>query len=665
LEAYLITAAVSAPIRWGQEFLGVLSLTGDAPRTFSSADAELFALFATQAAIAIHNARLYQAEREQRALAETLREVSATLVATLDSDTVLDSILEQVSRVVPNDTANIMLIEGDHVRITRSRGYERFGVTEYIASAVFPIAGMFGPPKMIATGGPVFISDTCADPNWVQYQETAWMRSYAGAPLMVRGKVIGFLNVDSATPGFFRQEHAERLRVFADQAAIALENARLFSLLEQENEQLELLYRLGQQIAQSLDVHQVARRALEGIGAVIGASHGVLWVYQPERDLLELIAAVGYNTTAIEGLNRVFHVRVGDGLSGWVAAYRQSALVDDVAYDKRWIVIPGLDEEVHSALSVPLLSGAELVGVITIRSNRIAFFNEGHRWLVELAAALVAVAIANARLYQAEREQFRRLQESEVQLIQAEKMAALGRLVASLAHEINNPLQALQGGLTLVREEMQDRRRSEKMRQYLDIAEQSTERIAQIVHRVRDFYRPTRQAMRPTDLHTVLDTVLDLAGEPLQRENITVVRDWTSGLPLIQANPSDLKQVFLNLVLNAVDAMAAPPSESRQGGTLRVRTAPDEIQSRAGAPQPAVRVEFSDTGKGIPPDLLPHIFEPFATTRPDTAVPTPEKTALGLSISYGIIQAHGGQITVTSQVGVRTTFTVLLPVSKP
>jgi two-component system, NtrC family, sensor kinase len=153
-----------------------------------------------------------------------------------------------------------------------------------------------------------------------------------------------------------------------------------------------------------------------------------------------------------------------------------------------------------------------------------------------------------------------------------------------------------------------------------------------------------------TDVQVVLDGVLELAGKQLQHSHIAVEREWATGLPLIQANVDHLKQVFLNLVLNAIDAMSA------QGkGTLRLRTGLDQMQSRDNRPLPAVRIEIGDTGPGIPPESLSRVFEPFMTTKA-------EGTGLGLSISYGIIEAHGGQITATSQVGVGTTFTILLPV---
>jgi two-component system NtrC family sensor kinase len=121
----------------------------------------------------------------------------------------------------------------------------------------------------------------------------------------------------------------------------------------------------------------------------------------------------------------------------------------------------------------------------------------------------------------------------------------------------------------------------------LGIVEAETEHIAAIVRRVRDFYRPARKEMQPTDVHTVLNSVLELSGKQMQNNDVTVEREWTDGLPWVQANPDHLKQVFLNLVLNAVDAMA------RRGGTLCVRTSMDQIHRTDGPSQPAVRIEFA------------------------------------------------------------------------
>ncbi|MGD8967711.1 MAG: ATP-binding protein, partial [Anaerolineae bacterium] len=263
----------------------------------------------------------------------------------------------------------------------------------------------------------------------------------------------------------------------------------------------------------------------------------------------------------------------------------------------------------------------------------------------------MSVALQNARLYENLRTLLREREASEARLIQSEKMAALGRLIATITHEVNNPLQAVQGCLTLAEEEMGGRQREDKLRRYLEVASTEIGHIADIVRRTRAFYRPDLGGPRPVDVHSVLESVLNLSSKQLQYSDVVVERDWASSLPEIVANADQLRQVFLNLVLNAVDAMPA-------GGTLHVRTSPHRLSVGAeGNLVPAVRIQFSDTGEGVPPEVASRIFEPFVTTKEDG-------TGLGLFITYGVIQAHGGEITATSQPGGGTTFTILLPVEQ-
>lgn len=285
----------------------------------------------------------------------------------------------------------------------------------------------------------------------------------------------------------------------------------------------------------------------------------------------------------------------------------------------------------------------------------------------ERTAELQQIAAENIQLYETQREQYRRLQESQAQLIQVEKMAALGRLVASVIHEVNNPLQAVQGFLNLLKEELEGQARREDMAESLSVVESEMERIVVMMNRLRDFYRltqpakpasvdsfyqPAGQELPFVDLHTVLESVLQLTHQKIEQARVKVERAWAEDLPLIQANADHLKQVFLNLTLNALEAMP------NKGETLRLTTTLDQTQLNGDQSQPVVRIQFSDTGAGIPPEVLSHLFEPLFTTKESGS-------GFGLFTSYKIIEAHHGQISVTSQVGRGTTFTILLPVEQP
>ncbi|HLG69532.1 MAG TPA: ATP-binding protein [Chloroflexota bacterium] len=232
----------------------------------------------------------------------------------------------------------------------------------------------------------------------------------------------------------------------------------------------------------------------------------------------------------------------------------------------------------------------------------------------------------------------------EKQLFESEKLAATGRLAASIAHEINNPLEAIKNSLYLLSTKFQG---DPEDRRFLEIANRETERVSGIIQQMLGFYRPSL-ALAPINVNVIIEDILSLMEKQLQRQRIGVVKELGSGLPMVMGHGDQLKQVFLNMVLNNQDAMP-------RGGKLTVRTFLGE-EEEPGAGK-MVNVEFSDTGTGIAPEILPHIFEPFFTTKAEKG------TGLGLWVSFGIIQSHNGHISVKSRPDRGVTFTISLPVA--
>jgi two-component system cell cycle sensor histidine kinase/response regulator CckA len=230
----------------------------------------------------------------------------------------------------------------------------------------------------------------------------------------------------------------------------------------------------------------------------------------------------------------------------------------------------------------------------------------------------------------------RRIQEA---LVRAEKLAMAGRIAASLAHEINNPLQSVIGCLGLAEEALEE---GEEPDRYLQVADQELHRIARIVAQLRDLGRPPGIAGRePVDLKTLIESLLTLNRARCESRGVEVAWQVGGDLPEVRLVADQIQQVFLNMLLNALDAMP-------EGGRL-------EVSALATHEPEGVQVSFRDSGVGIPGESLPHIFEPFYSTRPDGM-------GLGLFVSHSVVQDHGGTIEVESQPGQGTTFTVWLPV---
>ncbi len=411
--------------------------------------------------------------------------------------------------------------------------------------------------------------------------------------------------------------------------------------LAQRVRELAALDNASRALTSSLELKQVLATIIQEIQDLLKADRAAVLLRDATGDDLVFAAAAGENSEKLIGTR----LAINHGIAGWVARERQSALVPEAYQDPRfWGSADARTGYLtRSVVAVPIKYRGAVWGVIEAINKRDGVFSERDREMLEALASSAAIALENARLYQAEREQTHRLKESQARLIHSEKMSALGRLTASLTHEINNPLQALRSGLTLIQADLTEEADLAGVLHDLQIIDQEVKRISDLMLRLREFSRPVQLDTSPTDLHALLDTILDLTGKQMQRHHIQVELKRDPAVPVIIASPDQLTQVFMNLVLNAIDVMPG-------GGSLTIATSVDRLR----ADFPAICVKVSDTGFGIPPEVLPRIFEPFFTTKEDG-------TGLGLSISFEIVKSLGGEITVVSQPRSGTTFTVVLP----
>ncbi len=272
-------------------------------------------------------------------------------------------------------------------------------------------------------------------------------------------------------------------------------------------------------------------------------------------------------------------------------------------------------------LVIPLNTGWGMNGLLFVgpKNDRSVFTNEDKEFL-SLLSGQMAVALENARLHEAEKKAVAELQATQEQLVHTERLAALGEMSAKIAHEINNPLGIIKNYLMLIHKAKQD---PAKSAQYVDIVGQEIDRIAGIVRELLQFHRPQQLDYKVINALNVLEDVIAFLSPQFVQTKIKCARQFSPDSPRVEASADNLKQVFINVLLNAIDAMP-------QGGSILITTRRHEEN---------LLIRIQDSGPGVAEALMPRIFEPFFTTKPDG-----KGTGLGLAVCYGIIRQHNGNM---------------------
>jgi two-component system NtrC family sensor kinase len=432
-------------------------------------------------------------------------------------------------------------------------------------------------------------------------------------PLRVRdetyGALVAFATADRPPFDARDRDMLGRLATFS---AIAIDNARHFRDEQHQIRQLKTLSALAGEMAQLRSAHELFPAAVRIIHHEFGFEHVSILTVDLARSELVLAAIAPESLEPNRNYVLGYRQSLDIGILGHVARTGRAYLAQDTARDALFHTIENWDHA-RSELVLPIGVKGRIVGVINIETQRAYAFQETDLEVMQALADLVGVGLENARLVDDARQ-------AERQRLHAEKLATIGQLVAGLAHEINNPLAAAQSASEL----LLDQELADDVREGLEVIRAESERAALIVRKLLDFSRPHDVELQPIDVVDAIEASLSLRAYEHRVQDVTIVRSFEP-VPPVRADMHRLQQVFLNLIVNAEQAMSEP-------GRPRVL----DIACRL---SDMVEIRITDTGPGIPESDLDAVFDPFFTTKP-----VGQGTGLGLSVSYGIIRELGGTI---------------------
>ena len=571
--------------------------------------------------------------------------------------------------------------QGDAYRVDAKYGFSREAEQYAAEHPLRPDRGSVT-GRAALEGKTIHIPDVLADHEYhaTGYQKAVGIRTSLGVPLQREGTTIGVFALTREKVNPFTDKQIELVTTFADQAVIAIENARLLSELRERTDELgrsvdelRALGEVSQTVNSTLNLETVLSTIVAKAVQLSGTEAGAIYVFDDQQRELHLRATYGMDQELIDTLARQ-HIGIDETNVAQALAQREPVQIADLKEQPTSAVNEIILRAGFRALLVaPLLRGEEMVGMLVVRRRTSGAFPQNTVDLIKTFAAQSAVAIENARLFHNVEASLKDLRTAQDRLVQTEKLASLGQLTAGIAHEIKNPLNFV-NNFSAVSVELIDELREalggahldSKLRaeigEIADTLQGNLDKVVQHGKRadaiVKNMLLHSRQGSgehRQVDINALVDESLNLAYHGARAEkqgfNITLERSFDPAAGEVDLFPQEVTRALLNLISNGFYAATKRKAEANGGDyepTLAAAT--KNLGDR-------VEIRIRDNGTGIPPEVREKLFNPFFTTKP-----AGEGTGLGLSISHDIIvKQHGGSIEVNTQPGEFTEFRIVLP----
>lgn len=406
--------------------------------------------------------------------------------------------------------------------------------------------------------------------------------------------------------------------------------------LSRGNKDLFILHTAGLDLMESLDLETLLLKIAGRAEDLVKADTILMGVLDRAEKSIRHIGMFGSRVNALKDMDMPLE---SGGIYNWIASYGTPLLIQDAQSDFRLDSALMRSLGIKCIMTVPLWSSNAMTGLLTAVNKKDGTnFDRHDLRLFTVFSSLAGAALQNASLYTDLAGKMNELRSAQEQLVHSTKMAAIGELAANIAHEVNNPLTSVLGYTTHL---MKTLDLPESPKKILGMMEQETLRVRKIIRNLLDFSRQKNSWMQPTDILGPLRETVAFVQGAAQSSMVKINEEYNGSPVIVNMDPNEMKQVFINIINNALQAMP-------RGGDLRIRVHP------VGGHE--ATIEFADTGVGISPENLQKIFEPFFSTKEDR-----DGTGLGLPISYRIVQHHGGRIDVESEPGKGTVFRIVLP----